>query len=42
MSVVIDAALAYLTESEQNMRDAREKLDPTTIQRFNTDAIERG
>jgi len=39
MSVVIDAALAHLIESEQNMRDARDELDPTTIQRFNTDVI---
>ena len=39
MSVVIDAALAHLIESEQNMRDANHELEPTTIQRFNTDVI---
>ncbi|SNR49210.1 DUF7386 family protein [Halorubrum vacuolatum] len=39
MSVVIDAALAHLIESEQNMRDARDELDPVTIQQFNTDVI---
>ena len=39
MSVVIDAALAHLVESEQNMRDARDELDPATIQRFNTGVI---
>ena len=39
MSVVIDAALAHLVESEHNMRDARDELDPATIQPFNTDVI---
>ena len=39
MSVVIDAALAHLVESEENVRDARDELDPATIQRFNTDVI---
>lgn len=39
MSVVIDAALAHLIQSDQNIRDAREELDPETIQRFNTDVI---
>lgn len=39
MSVVIDAALAHLIQSEQNIRDARGELDPETIQRFNTDVV---
>ncbi|RAW46899.1 hypothetical protein DQW50_00455 [Halorubrum sp. 48-1-W] len=39
MSVVIDAALAHLIESEENIRDARDKLDPATIQQFNTDVL---
>lgn len=39
MSVVIDAALAHLIQSEENIIDAREELDPSTIQRFNTDVI---
>lgn len=38
-SVVIDAALAHLIQSEENLRDARDELDPATIQRFNTDVI---
>lgn len=37
MSVVIDAAFAYVIQSEENIRQARGELDPTTIQRFNTD-----
>ena len=32
MSVVIDAALAHLVESEENIRTAREEYDPVTIQ----------
>ena len=32
MSVVIDAALAHLVESEENIRDARDEYDPVTIQ----------
>ncbi len=32
MSVVIDAALTHLLESEQNIQDARGKVDPETIQ----------
>ena len=32
MSVVIDAALAHLVESEENIRDARDEHDPVTIQ----------
>ncbi len=39
MSGVIAAALAHLIQSDQNIRDAREELDPETIQRFNTDVI---
>ena len=39
MSVVIDAALAHLNQSEENIRQARGELDPTIIQRFNTDVI---
>ena len=39
MSVVIDAALAHLIQSEENILDAREELDPSTIQRFNTEVI---
>lgn len=32
MSVVIDAALTHLVESEQNIQDARDRFDPETIQ----------
>ena len=32
MSVVIDAALAHLVESDENIRTAREEYDPVTIQ----------
>jgi len=39
MSVVIDVALAHLIQSEENIHDAREELDPATIQQFNTDII---
>ena len=39
MSVVIDAALAHLIQSEENIREARDKLDPATIQHFNTDVL---
>ncbi|AUX10688.1 hypothetical protein AArcSl_3081 [Halalkaliarchaeum desulfuricum] len=39
MSVVIDAALAHLIESKENIDDARDDLEPTTIQRFNTSVI---
>lgn len=38
-SDVIDAALTHLVESEENLTNAREELDPTTIQRFNTSVI---
>ena len=39
MSVVIDAGLAHLIQSEENIREARKELNPETIQRFNTDVI---
>ncbi|TKX86149.1 hypothetical protein EXE43_09985 [Halorubrum sp. SS5] len=39
MSVVIDAALAHLIQSEKNLSQARNELDPTTIQQFNTDVL---
>ncbi|SDG08650.1 hypothetical protein SAMN04488067_1153 [Halorubrum xinjiangense] len=39
MSVVIDAALAHLIQSEANIREARDELDPMTIQRFNTTVL---
>ncbi|WP_080510433.1 DUF7386 family protein [Halorubrum coriense] len=39
MSVVIDAALAHLIQSKENIREAREELDPAAIQRFNTDVL---
>lgn len=39
MSVVIDAALAHLIQSEKNVREARAELDPETIQLFNTDVL---
>ena len=32
MSVVIDAALAHLVESEENIRKARDEYEPATIQ----------
>ena len=40
MSVVIDAALAHLVESEENILDARDEYDPVTIQELcNTSVI---
>ena len=39
MSVVIDAALAHLIQSEENFREARNEMDPVTIQQFNTNVI---
>lgn len=39
MSVVIDAALAHLIQSENNLDEARDKLGPDTIQEFNTDVL---
>lgn len=38
-SVVIDAALTHLIESYENLDDARQELDPTTIQQFNTSVV---
>jgi len=38
-SEVIDAALTHLIESEQNFDDARQELDPTIIQHFNTSVL---
>jgi len=38
-SDVIDAALTHLIQSEENMKDARDELDPKTIQKFNTDVL---
>ncbi|WP_369335230.1 DUF7386 family protein [Halorubrum ezzemoulense] len=39
MSVVIDAALAHLIQSETNICEAHDELDPATIQKFNTDVL---
>ncbi|RLM63470.1 hypothetical protein DVK05_14400 [Halorubrum sp. Atlit-8R] len=39
MSVVIDAALAHLIQSEENIRDARDAMDPVAIQQINTDVL---
>ena len=40
MSVVIDAALAHLMESKENIRDARGEYNPVTIQELcNTSAL---
>ena len=39
MSVVIDAALAHLIQSEENIFEARDELDPVTVQQFNTDVL---
>jgi hypothetical protein len=36
---VVDAALLHLFQSFENMDEARENLDPTTIQQFNTDVL---
>lgn len=38
-SEVIDAALTHLIESRANIDDARDDLDPATIQRFNTEVL---
>lgn len=38
-SDVIDAALTHLIESQENIDDAREQLDPETIQVFNTSVL---
>ncbi|EMA25306.1 DUF7386 family protein [Haloarcula amylolytica] len=39
MSDVLDAALTHLVESEENIQNAREELDPETIQWFNTSVL---
>ena len=39
MSVVIDAALAQLIQSEENIFETRDEPDPVTIQQFNTDVL---
>ena len=40
MSVVIDAALAHLIESEENIQDARSKYEPEVVQQLcNTSVI---
>ncbi|RLM47876.1 hypothetical protein DVK00_05065 [Haloarcula sp. Atlit-47R] len=39
MSDVLDAALTHLVESEENLKNAREELDPKTIQQFNTSVL---
>ncbi|MDZ5810067.1 hypothetical protein U4E84_01690 [Halorubrum sp. AD140] len=40
MSVVIDAALAHLIESEENIRNGRGEYDPETVQQLcNTSVI---
>ena len=39
MSVVIDAPLTHLVQSEENIQAARDDLNPVTIQRFNTDVL---
>jgi len=38
-SDVIDAALTHLVESHENLETARDRLDPTTIQQFNTSVL---
>lgn len=38
-SDVIDAALTHLIESQENIDDARDQLDPETIQVFNTSVL---
>lgn len=38
-SVVIDAALTHLIESQANLEEARSDLDPTIIQQFNTSVL---
>lgn len=38
-SVVIDAALTHLIESQENFESVRTELDPTTIQYFNTSVL---
>ena len=38
-SDIIDAALTHLIQSRENLDDARDELDPRTIQHFNTDVL---
>ncbi|MFY4815071.1 DUF7386 family protein [Haloarcula sp. AONF1] len=38
-SEVIDAALTHLIQSRENIDDARDELEPRTIQKFNTDVL---
>ena len=38
-SVVIDAALTHLIESQENLEEVRAELDPTIIQQFNTSVL---
>ncbi|WP_374057589.1 DUF7386 family protein [Halorhabdus salina] len=38
-SDVIDAALTHLIESQKNLDDARQEMDPTTIKQFNTSVV---
>lgn len=38
-SVVIDAALTHLIESEQNLDDAMELMDPATLEQLNTSVL---
>ena len=38
-SEVIDAALTHLIQSRENIDNARDELDPRTIQQFNTDVL---
>jgi hypothetical protein len=35
MSVVIDATLVHLIQSEKSICEARDEVDPMTIQQFN-------
>jgi hypothetical protein len=38
-SVVIDAALTHLIESEQNLDDAMELMGPATLEQLNTSVL---
>lgn len=39
MGVVIDATLAHLVESEENIRTAREEYDPVTVQELRNTSV---
>ncbi len=39
MSVVIDAVLTHVVQSQENINDASGKLDRKIIQQFNTDVL---